>query len=180
MSGVERGNVHTQARTQQSPTSQSAEQGRDRKLYFKGQLRRGVLRRTDFRETEQQAADRKLRWCRVRQTILRQNNIVWGNIAGILAFATETSLVFVLTLYLQQVLGHTALGAGLAFAVLGIGTVVGGIIAPKLIGIFENTNTIITGLTIQSAAAGSLFFINTDQNSLAIVLVATFVGGVAN
>ena len=113
-------------------------------------------------------------------TILRRNNIAWGNIAGILAFATETSLVFVLTLYLQQVLGYTPLGAGLAFAVLGIGTVVGGIIAPQLIGKLGNKNTIITGLTIQAAATGSLFFITTDQASLAIVLIATFVGGVAN
>ncbi|WP_421093942.1 MFS transporter [Pseudarthrobacter sp. CC4] len=112
--------------------------------------------------------------------ILRRNNIAWGNIAGILAFATETSLVFVLTLYLQQVLGYTPLGAGLAFAVLGVGTVVGGVIAPKLIGKLGNKNTIITGLTIQAAATGSLLFINTDQASLVIVLIATFVGGVAN
>ncbi|MET4589849.1 MFS transporter [Arthrobacter sp. 754] len=112
--------------------------------------------------------------------ILRRNNIVWGNIAGILAFATETSLVFVLTLYLQQVLGYTPLGAGLAFAVLGIGTVVGGVVAPKLIGKHGHKNTIITGLTIQAAATGSLLFINTGQASLVIVLIATFVGGVAN
>lgn len=113
-------------------------------------------------------------------TILGRNNIAWGNIAGILAFATETSLVFVLTLYLQQVLGYTPLGAGLAFAVLGTGTVIGGIIAPKLIGRLGNKNTIISGLTIQAAATGSLLFINTDQASLVIVLIATFIGGVAN
>ncbi|MBT2535830.1 MFS transporter [Arthrobacter sp. ISL-69] len=113
-------------------------------------------------------------------TILRRNNIAWGNIAGILAFATETSLVFVLTLYLQQVLGYTPLGAGLAFAVLGIGTVAGGIIAPKLIGKLGSRNTIIAGLIIQAAATGSLLFINTGQASLILVLLATFVGGVAN
>jgi EmrB/QacA subfamily drug resistance transporter len=113
-------------------------------------------------------------------TILRRNNIAWGNIAGILAFATETSLVFVLTLYLQQVLGYTPLGAGLAFAVLGIGTVAGGMIAPRLIGRLGNKNTIITGLTVQAAATGSLLFINTSQASLIIVLIGTFIGGVAN
>ena len=113
-------------------------------------------------------------------TILRRNNIAWGNIAGILAFATETSLVFVLTLYLQQVLGYTALGAGMAFAVLGIGTVVGGIMAPKLIGRLGDKNTIVLGLTIQAAATGSLLFINTGQASLIIVLIGTFIGGVAN
>ncbi|MDQ0075609.1 MFS transporter [Arthrobacter oryzae] len=112
--------------------------------------------------------------------ILRRNNIAWGNVAGILAFATETSLVFVLTLYLQQVLGYTPLGAGLAFAVLGIGTVAGGIIAPKLIGKLGNKNTIVSGLAIQAAATGSLLFIDTGQASLILVLLATFIGGVAN
>ncbi|MCB5282018.1 MFS transporter [Arthrobacter sp. ES1] len=113
-------------------------------------------------------------------SILRRNNIAWGNIAGILAFATETSLVFVLTLYLQQVLGYTPLGAGLSFAVLGAGTIVGGLIAPKLIGRLGNKNTIILGLTIQAAATGSLLLINTSQGSLIIVLIGTFIGGVAN
>lgn len=113
-------------------------------------------------------------------TILGRNNIAWGNIAGILAFATETSLVFVLTLYLQQVLGYTPLGAGLAFAVLGAGTVAGGIIAPRLIGKLGSKKTIISGLTVQAAATGSLLFVNTGQASLTIVLIATFVGGVAN
>jgi EmrB/QacA subfamily drug resistance transporter len=113
-------------------------------------------------------------------TILRRNNIAWGNIAGILAFATETSLVFVLTLYLQQVLGYTPLGAGLAFAVLGAGTVVGGVVAPKLIGTLGAKTTIIGGLTVQAAATGSLLFINTSDASLIIVLIGTFIGGVAN
>jgi EmrB/QacA subfamily drug resistance transporter len=113
-------------------------------------------------------------------TILRRSNIAWGNIAGILAFATETSLVFVLTLYLQRVLGYTPLGAGLSFAVLGIGTVMGGAIAPKLIGRLGCKTTIVIGLTVQGAATASLFFINTTPASLIIVLIATFIGGVAN
>ncbi|WP_426977560.1 MFS transporter [Pseudarthrobacter sp. O4] len=124
--------------------------------------------------------EKRTAYALVPVTILRRNNIAWGNIAGILAFATETSLVFVLTLYLQQVLGYTPLGAGLAFAVLGVGTVVGGLIAPKLIGRLGAKTTIITGLGIQAAATGSLLFINTSPASLIIVLIGTFIGGVAN
>ncbi|UZX01625.1 MFS transporter [Arthrobacter sp. CDRTa11] len=112
--------------------------------------------------------------------ILRRNNIAWGNAAGILAFATETSLVFVLTVYLQQVLGYTPLGAGLSFAVLGIGTVVGGIVAPKLIGRVGPKTTIVSGLSVQAAATGSLLFITADPASVMLVLAATFIGGVAN
>ncbi|WLQ05835.1 hypothetical protein [Arthrobacter oryzae] len=69
---------------------------------------------------------------------------------------------------------------GLAFAVLGAGTPVGGLAAPKLIGRLGNKNTIILGLTIQAAATGSLLFINTSRASLIIVLIGTFIGGVAN
>ncbi|WP_086777892.1 MFS transporter, partial [Streptomyces griseus] len=60
--------------------------------------------------------------------ILGRRSVVWGNTAGLIAFATETSLVFLLTLYLQEVLGYSALATGLAFGVLGIGTVVGGLL----------------------------------------------------
>ena len=55
--------------------------------------------------------------------VLGHRTVAWGNLAGLLAFATETSLVFLLTLYLQEVLGFSPLLAGLAFAVLGVGTV---------------------------------------------------------
>lgn len=60
--------------------------------------------------------------------------MAWGNVAGLVAFLTETSLVVLLTLYLQEVLGFSPLAAGLSFGVLGIGTVVGGSVAPKVIG----------------------------------------------
>jgi EmrB/QacA subfamily drug resistance transporter len=112
--------------------------------------------------------------------ILRRNNIAWGNFAGILAFATETSLVFVLTLYLQQVLGYSPLGAGMSFAVLGIGTVLGGIMAPRLIARMGCKQAIIMGLSVQAAATGSLLFVGSDPASLILVLIATFIGGVAN
>lgn len=40
-------------------------------------------------------------------TVLRRPTVAWGNAAGLLAFLTETSLVFLLTLYLQKVLGFS-------------------------------------------------------------------------
>ena len=70
----------------------------------------------------------------VRVAILTRRSVAWGNVAGLLAFATETSLVFLLTLYLQKVLGYSPLAAGLSFAVLGAGTVLGGLAGPRLVG----------------------------------------------
>ena len=44
--------------------------------------------------------------------VLRRRTVAFGNLAGLLAFATETGLVFALTLYLQDVLGYSALASG--------------------------------------------------------------------
>ncbi|MHA7305857.1 MFS transporter [Arthrobacter sp. TMN-49] len=112
--------------------------------------------------------------------ILKRSSVAWGNIAGLLAFATETSLVFLLTLYLQKVLGYSPLAAGLSFAVLGIGTVLGGIIGPKVIGILGSKRTIIAGLIVQAAATAPLVLLGQDSRWIVLLLVATFIGGIAN
>lgn len=112
--------------------------------------------------------------------ILRRGNVLWGNLAGILAFATETSLVFVLTLYLQEVQGFSPLQAGLSFAVLGAGTVLGGLVAPRVIGASSPKAAIVGGLLVQGVATGSLLLLGTSSASVWLLLVATFVGGIAN
>ena len=112
--------------------------------------------------------------------ILARRTVVWGNAAGLLAFATETSLVFLLTLYLQKVLGFSALAAGLSFAVLGVGTVLGGVVGPRVIGRVGSRNTIVVGLLVQAAATIPLVLLGTGSGWIVLLLAATFVGGVAN
>lgn len=113
-------------------------------------------------------------------SILKRSTVAWGNMAGLLAFATETSLVFLITLYLQKVLDFTPLQAGLSFAVLGAGTVVGGIIGPKLIGRIGAKKAIVTGLLLQAAATLPLAFLGLDAVWMPFLLILTFIGGVAN
>ncbi|MET0523831.1 MAG: MFS transporter [Nocardioides sp.] len=112
--------------------------------------------------------------------VLRRRSVGWGNLAGIMAFATETSLVFLLTLYLQDVLGYSPLQAGLAFAVLGAGTVIGGLAGPRVIAAVGSVRAIVGGLVVQAAATAPLVLLGEASGYLALVLVATFVGGVAN
>ncbi len=112
--------------------------------------------------------------------VLRRRAVGWGNVAGLLAFATETSVVFLLTLYLQKVLGYTPLTAGLSFAVLGAGTVIGGIAGPKVIGAFGSRNALVTGFLVQAAATVPLVFLGERPWWIAVLLGATFVGGIAN
>ncbi|BCW57586.1 MFS transporter [Arthrobacter sp. StoSoilB20] len=126
------------------------------------------------------AVERRAAWPLVPLEILKRSTVAWGNIAGILAFVTETSLVFLLTLYLQQVLGYTPLGAGLAFAVLGLGTVLGGILGPNVISRIGNKNAIIYGFIVQAIATGVLVLLSADPASIGLLLLATFIGGAAN
>ncbi|MFE2728457.1 MFS transporter [Kitasatospora sp. NPDC059327] len=112
--------------------------------------------------------------------VLRRRTVIWGNAAGLLAFATETSLVFLLTLYLQRVLGFSALATGLAFGVLGAGTVLGGVVAPRLIGRLGSRGALLAGFLTQAAATAALLLLGADRAWLGLLLVATFVGGVGN
>ena len=112
--------------------------------------------------------------------VLRRRTVGWGNVAGLLAFATETSLVFLLTVYLQRVLGFSALAAGLSFAVLGAGTVLGGMAGPRVIGRLGGAKTIVAGLVVQALATASLLLLGAERGWVMLLLIATFAGGVAN
>lgn len=112
--------------------------------------------------------------------ILARRTTGWGNAAGIIAFATETSVVFLLTLYLQHVRGYSALQAGLTLAALGVGTVIGGVVAPRVIGRVGGKRAIVAGLLVQAFATLPLVFLGDSQRWLLVLLLTTFVGGVAN
>lgn len=112
--------------------------------------------------------------------LLKRSNIAWGNIAGLLGFATMTSLVFLLMLYLQEILSYNAITAGLILGVLGIGTVIGGLIAPRIVGATNPKATIILGFLLQAVATVPLAFISDSRGWLIPLLITTFIGGVAN
>ncbi|OLZ65047.1 MFS transporter [Streptomyces sp. IMTB 2501] len=112
--------------------------------------------------------------------VLGRRTVAWGNAVGLIAFLTETSLVFLLTLYLQKVLGFSPLAAGLSFGVLGVGTVVGGTVAPRVIGRVGATPALIAGGLVQTVCTAALLGLGTGRSSLWLLLVATFAGGVGN
>ncbi|MFF7336448.1 MFS transporter [Streptomyces sp. NPDC008163] len=112
--------------------------------------------------------------------ILKRRSVIWGNATGLIAFVTETSLVFLLTLYLQEVLGYTPLSTGLAFGVLGIGTVIGGTLGGRAVGRFGNRRTIVAGGVVQALATLSLVALGTSGGWIWLLLAATFAGGIGN
>ncbi|MEV5573391.1 MFS transporter [Spirillospora sp. NPDC052269] len=116
----------------------------------------------------------------VPTALLKRRTVIWGNTAGLVAFVTETSLVFLLTLYLQKVLGYSPLMTGLAFGVLGLGTVLGGTFGGRVVGRIGTRATILTGGLVQAAATAALIALGASHGWIVLLLAATFVGGVGN
>lgn len=112
--------------------------------------------------------------------VLRKRTVAWGNVLGLLAFVTETSLVYLLTLYMQKTLGFSALAAGLAFGVLGLGTVAGGLLASRAIARTSTSAVLIGGGLLQAVFTAVLLFLGDTPAAMGLLLPATFLGGVGN
>ncbi|MBJ7001067.1 MFS transporter [Streptomyces griseofuscus] len=93
--------------------------------------------------------------------MLRRRTVAWGNIGGLVTFSMMSTIVFVLTLYLQEILGLSAFETGLVFGFQGVLSVVAGTLAPKVIGRLGARRTLAGSLAGQGALTASLLLLNT-------------------
>ncbi|MFC0553864.1 MFS transporter [Planotetraspora thailandica] len=108
--------------------------------------------------------------------ILRRPTVKWGNYAGLVVFTMETAMIFLMTLYLQQVLGFSPLTTGLIFGIPGLAAVAAGVIAGRLIGRFGGRKILAAGLSVQGLATLPLVFLSADRTALAVLIPALFIG----
>ncbi|MEV7501475.1 MFS transporter [Streptomyces sp. NPDC093018] len=92
--------------------------------------------------------------------MLRRRTVAWGNIGGLVTFSMMSTIVFVLTLYLQEILGLSAFETGLVFGFQGLLSVVAGTFAPKVIGRLGARRTLVASLAGQGALTASLLLLN--------------------
>lgn len=105
--------------------------------------------------------------------MLRRRNVAWGNLAGLTTFAMMSTVVFLLTLYLQEVLGLSAFRTGLLFGVQGVVSALAGLVAPRVIGRFGARRVLLTGLLLQAGFTASLLGLGTGTGGwLALIGVA--------
>jgi MFS family permease len=78
------------------------------------------------------------------------------------------------------VLGFGAVAAGLILAVLGIGTVLGGLIAPRVIGRADSKRAIVIGLIVQGISTAPLALAGQGHGWAAALLILAFLSGTAN
>ena len=108
--------------------------------------------------------------------ILERPNVKWGNIAGFVIFSMESSVVFLLTLYLQRVLGMSPLVSGLALGLPGLSAVAAGMLAPRVLGRFGTRKALVTGLVVQAMANGVLLWTGRAHWGVALIIAALTIG----
>lgn len=105
--------------------------------------------------------------------ILARPEVKWGNFGGLLVFGMESSVVYLMTLYLQDVLGYSPLVTGLVFGVPGVAAVVAGVVAHRFIGRAGARRVLVGGLTVQALANVALLATGQDRGTgLTIIMVA--------
>lgn len=107
--------------------------------------------------------------------ILKRPTVKWGNYGGLVVFSMETAMIFMMTLYLQNVLKFTPLVTGLIFGVPGLAAVLAGPIAGRLIGRYGYRKVLPAGLAMQSLATVPLILIGSDRLGLAVLIPALLI-----
>ncbi|MEU5959466.1 MFS transporter [Streptomyces sp. NPDC047525] len=118
-------------------------------------LTAGVLLLAAFARIESRAASPL-----VSLPMLRRRSVAWGNLGGLVTFSMMSAVIFVLTLYLQEVLELSAFQTGLVFGVQGVLSVVAGIYAPKVISRFGAHRTLVVSLLGQGLFIAALLGID--------------------
>ncbi|MGE7384760.1 MFS transporter [Streptomyces sp. NPDC004126] len=105
--------------------------------------------------------------------MLGRRTVAWGNIGGLVTFSMMSTVVFVLTLYLQETLRLSSFLTGLVFGVQGVTSAVAGAYAPRFIGRFGARRVLIGSLLAQGAFTGVLLGMGAESGALLAALAVS-------
>ncbi|MFI5122169.1 MAG: MFS transporter [Vicinamibacteria bacterium] len=92
----------------------------------------------------------------VRLDLFRMRSLATANGVMLLVVSGMFAMFFFCTLYLQKVLGYSALETGVAFLPISVGIVVGSVAAQQLIGRLGTKAVLVTGTTLAAIGLGVL------------------------
>ncbi|GGP73759.1 MFS transporter [Streptomyces melanogenes] len=98
--------------------------------------------------------------------MLKRRTVAWGNLGGLVTFSMMSTVIFALTLYLQEILGLSSFRTGLVFGVQGVMSVLAGSYAAKVIGRFGARRTLIGSLLGQGLLTAALLAIGSGSGAL--------------
>ncbi|HEV8437560.1 MAG TPA: MFS transporter [Methylomirabilota bacterium] len=108
--------------------------------------------------------------------MLAQPSVRWGNLAALTIFSMEAGLVFLMTLYLQDVLHFGPLTTGLVFGVPGLASVAAGVVAGRMIASRGARPVLLAALLVQGGLTAPLILLGTAPTWLWLLVPALFVG----
>jgi MFS family permease len=104
--------------------------------------------------------------------VLARPTVKWGNLGGLVLFSMSSAVIYLMTLYLQDILGFSPLVTGLAFAVPGVAAITAGTVAPLFIRRFDTRATLAAGIAVQGASFAPLLALGPQQAWVFLVIVA--------
>ena len=108
--------------------------------------------------------------------MLVRPSVRWGNFAALIIFSMEAGLVFLVTLYIQDVLHFGPLETGLIFGVPGLASVVAGIVAGRIIARRGARIVLLAALLVQGGMTAPLILLTTQPIWLWLLIPALFGG----
>jgi MFS family permease len=108
--------------------------------------------------------------------MLARPAVRWGNFAALTIFSMEAGLIFLMTLYLQDVLHFGPLTTGLIFGVPGLASVVAGIVAGGIIARCGARIVLLAALLVQGGMTAPLILLGTQPTWLWLLIPALFGG----
>lgn len=108
--------------------------------------------------------------------LLRRRNVAWSGVIGFVTFGMCGGATLLLSLYMQDVLGYTALQTGLSFLAEGLAALVAGLLAARLIGRFGAVTVIAAGLGVQAIGTGAMALLPTDGNPAMLLTTSGAMG----
>lgn len=110
-------------------------------------------------------------------TLFRVATFRWGNLTAMLVAIGEFGLIFVLPLYLQNILGLSSLGAGVVLATMAAGAFFSGAMARHLAAAIGSPRTIVLGLVLEVVGVLAVAFVVTPTVSSWLIAVLLVVYG---
>jgi MFS family permease len=103
-------------------------------------------------------------------------SVRWGNLAALTIFSMEAGLVFLTTLYLQNLLHFGPLATGLVFAVPGFASMAAGFVAGRIIARRGAHTVLLVALLVQGGLTAPMTLLGTQPVWLWLLIPALFVG----
>lgn len=108
--------------------------------------------------------------------MLARPSVRWGNVAAFTIFSMEAGLVFLTTLYVQDVLHFGPLATGLVFGVPGLASVTAGIVAGRIIARRGARRMLLAALLVQGWLTAPLILLGNEPIWLWLLIPSLFVG----